>query len=97
MLKKLLWSTILALSLATGCKTKEPFLEPFVPVPIGAQDLSLEETIASERQEELEEIISEYNVPHVADIIYYDESNKSRFQATMDREYGVSKSGSEKI
>jgi hypothetical protein len=92
-------AVLTAVSVCAGCKTKEQFIEPFTPVPIGSldHDLSLEETIAAERQEELEEMIKEYKVPHVADIIYYHESNKSRFQAVMNREYGLSRRGSANI
>ena len=97
-LREIIFITLLSASaLLSSCKTEEPFVEPFTPVPIGALDLSLEESIAIERQEELEGIIREYEVPYVADIIYYDESNRSRFQAVMDREYGMSKKRSYNI
>jgi hypothetical protein len=79
-------------SFCTGCKTKEPFIEPFMPVPIGVYVTEGgEQTEAGKRQAMLEEIIQEHNVPHVADIIYYDELNHERYYRVMHTTYGVSR------
>ncbi|MBW3001851.1 hypothetical protein KY338_01665 [Candidatus Woesearchaeota archaeon] len=76
----------------TGCKTKDSFIEPFVPVPIGIYVTEEgEQTEAGKRQEMLERIIQEYDVPHVADIIYYDEINHERYYQVMHTTYGVSR------
>jgi len=88
MLRKLLWSTILAVSIAAGCQTKEPMLERILPVPVGTQ---VWDTEAQERQEQLEEIVEKHKIPHIADVIYYDDIFKDRYVHGMQSEYGTRK------
>jgi hypothetical protein len=70
----------------TGCKTKEPIIEPFLPVPVGAYT---ENTEAQERQEQLEEIAAKHSISNIADIIYYDEAFKERYVQAMQTEYSA--------
>ena len=96
-MKKLLCSVVLGLAVGLfSCKSKEEKyfdIVPLFPVPIGAP--VQEDTLAQERQSELEKIIEENKVPYVADIIYHDESNKERFVRIMKKEYGTDEQISE--
>ncbi|MBW3004493.1 hypothetical protein KY310_01545 [Candidatus Woesearchaeota archaeon] len=92
-LREILLVTVLSVaSFCGGCKTEEQFIEPFTPIPVGAYlNEDGEQTELGKRQALLEEIIQEHNVPHVADIIYYDELNRERYYQVMHATYGVSR------
>lgn len=86
-LQEIILVTVLAATpFCTGCKTKEPIIEPFLPVPVGAYT---EDTEAQERQEKLEEIAAKHRISNIADIIYYDETFKERYVQAMHAEYGT--------
>ncbi len=92
-LREIILITLLsATALLPSCKTEEPYIDPFMPVPVGAYITEDGvQTEIGERQAELEEIIQEYNVKHVVDIIYYDELNLERYHRVMHATYGVSR------
>jgi hypothetical protein len=98
-MKKLLCSIVLSLAVGLfSCKSKEEKysgFEPIFPVPIGT--LVQEDTLAQERQSELEKIIEEHKVPYVADIIYFDDSLKERYTSAMKKEYDTDEQLSERF
>lgn len=81
-LKHILCAGAIFTGILTGCASKQD-IQQFYFLP-----QTEEQTTAQKRQKLLENILEKHSIPHVADIIYYQESLKQRYSDTMKKTYG---------